>query len=128
MLDAYEATPEPSVLLACSACEPVHALAFILEGFGYTAFECKGIEEVNNVLSENFPCIALVCAEQKDIKEICDLINQREDLFLLVLIEKENEDPDSKAKELGAFDWIYIDTQPEKILIKLRKILELQSP
>jgi len=125
MLTVYEATPEPSVLLACDGCESVRNLAVILEGFGYTLLECKGVGDVSQMLGENFPSLAVVCLNQKDIDRICELINQRDDLAMLVLVENGHEDPESTARDLGALDWEYIDASAEKILLKLRQMLDL---
>ncbi len=127
MLDAYEATPTPSVLLACDGREPVHNLAVILEGFGYNPLECKTAEEVTLELSKNFPCAALVCMELEDAADIFDLVNQRDDLALLVLIEHGDSDPESRARELGAYGWEYVDAPAEKILLKLRELLTLRD-
>lgn len=125
MLNVYEATPEPSVLLACDGCESVRNLAVVLEGFGYTPLECKGADDVSQMLSENFPCLALVCLDQEDIDMICELINQRDDLSMLIMLNNGHEDPESTARDLGALAWEYLDAPVESILLKLRQMLDL---
>ncbi len=124
MLQAYEATPEPSVLLASGESEAIRLLAIVLEGFGFVPLECKHEEEALEQLGKNLPCAALVYLGLEAAGPICALVKQREELPLMVLVDADEPDPEERRRIMGARHWEWVDAPVERILEKLRSLLD----
>jgi len=124
MLQAYEGIPEPSVLLACGDSEPIRLLAIVLEGFGYQPLECRGEQEARDKLAGNSPCAALVDLSLEAAEAICSLVVSDAELPLVVLLDVGEDDPDARSRQLGALGWERLDAAPERILQRLRQLID----
>jgi DNA-binding response OmpR family regulator len=124
MILAYEATPEPSVLLAGGDSEPMRLLAIVLEGFGYHPLECRQESEAVDHLEANLPCAALVYLGLKSAGSICELLRSHEQIPLVVLVDGTEEDPESHSQSLGASHWDWVDAPADRILKRLRQLVD----
>lgn len=123
MILAYEATPEPSVLLACSESEAIRLLAIVLEGFGYIPLECRQADETRDCLEKNLPQAALVDMQLEDAESICALVDEADGLPLLILLDEEESNPEARMAECRAKGWIRIGAPAERILRLLREVI-----
>jgi DNA-binding response OmpR family regulator len=123
MILAYEATPEPSVLLACGESEAIRLLAIVLEGFGYIPLECRQADEARDCLEKNLPQAALVDLGLEDAMSICSLVDEADGLPLLIVLDEEETDPQTRMAQCGAKGWVRMSDPAERILRLLREVI-----
>jgi DNA-binding response OmpR family regulator len=128
MLQVDEVTSDWSVLLVLSDLETARMLAVILDGFGYTPLECRDHGSAFEQLSKTTPFAAVVDLQVEDAERICNLVKERGGVSLVVLLGKDESDPEKRAKKLGAKAWGLVESEPEKILTTLRTLVRESRP
>ncbi|MBN2497607.1 MAG: hypothetical protein JXR96_23645 [Deltaproteobacteria bacterium] len=122
MIQAYEATPEPSILLAYGRSEFFDLLAIVLEGFGYRPLACAGLEQAEKHMQEGRPAAAIVDWTLEESKAICEMLQQPESCPVLVVFPDGISDLDELGQQSGAQAWERASEGPERMLEILRRI------
>jgi DNA-binding response OmpR family regulator len=123
MLQVDEVSSDWSVLLAMGESETVRLMGIVLDGFGYTPIECRDGDEAFESLSANTPFAAVVDMRLADAERICDMVNERGGVCLIILVDEEEvEDAQKTSSRLRAHAWQSIRAEPEKLLATLRDI------
>jgi DNA-binding response OmpR family regulator len=123
VLQAYEAIPEPAVLLVARSSEPGQLLGILLEGFGFRVLECRGASHVREALGRELPCVALVDPGLADVRDSLELIHAHGALPILLLVDREEPAPADTCAALGADAWERLEGKPTAILSALRDLL-----
>jgi len=122
MLQVDEVNSDWSVLLAMGESETVRLLGIVLDGFGYTPIECRNGDAAFQSLSANTPFAAVVDMRLEDAERICNMVNERGGVCLIVLVDEDKGNPEEISSRLQAHAWQSIRAEPEKLLSTLREI------
>ena len=123
MLHAYEATPQPAVLLAGRQREALRLFGIVLEGFGYVFFECADAESAQEIIQQSPPNLAIVDSGLDDAELVCAMVIEQEDCPLLLLVDESCEEPERLKQAMGATAWQTLGAEPEHLLESLRRLL-----
>ncbi len=123
MLHAYEATPQPSVLLAGRQREDLRLFGIVLEGFGYDFYECADAESAQEVFQQSPPSLVIVDSGLEEAELVCAMVLEQEDCPMLLLVDESCEEPERLKQTMGASAWQTLGAEPEHLLEALRRLL-----
>ena len=104
--------------------EAARLLPILLEGFGYQALVGRNMDSIMDQLGQTSPFLAVVDLRLEDAEAICQMVDQRPEIDLMVLCPEEEADPALRATSVGAAAWLPAKASMEQILSSLRTFAE----